>query len=744
MVAAAMAAAKAAHAAGSAAATGIGIGMGTSDMALTRELFKLQMRQAKRLWAADWAESSVRHGEACMQSAQQHAEAQALGMASYYQAEKLAMEGIRLARDQDSRAYEMAWRAEVRESLRDELANQYNRFNIVMLCDTVCLSCVFSLVAEASLPTETPMWMINLYVFSMGVSIMLFTVSLLLSVIAVRRLHEHTAAILERKLFALSEDLQRRWRDQLSTNQPTGAHEANLLNQAYEKWVERYLKPIGEPAIHMMAIGVVTMFITAGLLTHNLYLIQYGSRTAGVIFWCMVLITSTAVVWIKYREDHWEKRKLGIYDNSWRDKSSIETGPFAKIHRAARELFNDKFNDNSSRAERMAKYHQMEREEKKFVPDTQSLHDGAKSLQEESAKRSKTRKDVLKLLTTAAEELDALPEELTVQLNKLLHEIGEADGRTANLIVSPETDDSLLDKSNLRKSTRWSGGIKGGWNRGKCTKFGRSPPVRSTRSLMTPPPIDAQCRPVNLPLLRTKLGESSISTLLRIRNVTDEPLRLKSGIRLKEGKYIRRLKAISTAENNNDDSGGGGGAGGEKCTFQLYPPSEIPPHSEAIIAAQNNGRWLATSGIDGEICYTNRSETWKFRIRFRNELLRKVRSCHVQAIHIEQEDDDDDSNDGEDEDRKVLGRMKDQHWTISKEELDIKANNELLIKINAKQGIEDEERQERNTINHQQSPHKTFPDIAGRGSRGSSRDIEDIPIECVLGEDSTSVISNYV
>lgn len=59
MVVAAVAAAKAAHAAGSAAATGIGFGMGKSDMDLTRELFKLQMRQAKRLWAADWAEASA-------------------------------------------------------------------------------------------------------------------------------------------------------------------------------------------------------------------------------------------------------------------------------------------------------------------------------------------------------------------------------------------------------------------------------------------------------------------------------------------------------------------------------------------------------------------------------------------------------------------------------------------------------------------------------------------------------------
>ena len=146
----AVSAAKAVGTAGSAGATALGIGMGKSDMDQSRDLFKQQMRQTKRLWTADWAEASVRHGETIMQAAQHHSEAQAMASASYYQAEKLASQSIKLARDQDSRAYEMAWRAEVRESLRDELGNQNNRFNIIMLCDTVCLGCVFTLVADGS------------------------------------------------------------------------------------------------------------------------------------------------------------------------------------------------------------------------------------------------------------------------------------------------------------------------------------------------------------------------------------------------------------------------------------------------------------------------------------------------------------------------------------------------------------------------------------------------------------------
>ena len=59
-------------------------------MDLSKNIFKDQMRQAKRSWTADWAEASVRCGEAIMQAAQHHSEAHAMSIVSYYQAEKLA------------------------------------------------------------------------------------------------------------------------------------------------------------------------------------------------------------------------------------------------------------------------------------------------------------------------------------------------------------------------------------------------------------------------------------------------------------------------------------------------------------------------------------------------------------------------------------------------------------------------------------------------------------------------------
>ena len=58
--AAAAAAANAAKAAGSVGATALGITLGKSELDLSRDIFQQQMRQTKRLWTANWAESSTR------------------------------------------------------------------------------------------------------------------------------------------------------------------------------------------------------------------------------------------------------------------------------------------------------------------------------------------------------------------------------------------------------------------------------------------------------------------------------------------------------------------------------------------------------------------------------------------------------------------------------------------------------------------------------------------------------------
>jgi hypothetical protein len=195
---------------------------------------------------------------------------------------------------------------------------------------------------------------------------------------------------------------------------------------------------------------------------------------------------------------------------------------------------------------------------------------------------------------------------------------------------------------------------------------------------MAPHPMDAQRIPVSLPALRMKLGEASLSTLLRIKNLADEPLRLKRGVQLQEGKYFTNLKSIDVYKNNS-------------ASYHLYPISEIPPRTEVVVAARNNGTWLMPSNnnIKGDIVYTNKSETWMFRIQFQNLLLRKVRKCQVAAAFIGGIDEHEhehekgsinNNNNGDDNESSF--------WTIAKDVLDIKPNNEIAITIDVQRGEE--------------------------------------------------------
>ena len=72
-----MATAVAATAVGTAFDVGMqvaGVSQGSKGLKDAEGFFKMQMRQARRQWAADFAEGSWRHAKACLQSARKHAE----------------------------------------------------------------------------------------------------------------------------------------------------------------------------------------------------------------------------------------------------------------------------------------------------------------------------------------------------------------------------------------------------------------------------------------------------------------------------------------------------------------------------------------------------------------------------------------------------------------------------------------------------------------------------------------------
>eukprot|EP01051_Picozoa_sp_SAG22_P009099 SAG22_NODE_733_length_7580_cov_2.329501_3_plen_433_part_00 len=309
-------------------ATAAGLGIDAAALEKQTEIFKMQLKQTKRLWAADWAETSWRHGEDLLQAARQHQEDQALAAASYYQNQKNFQLGRYLDYQVAQREFALTLRNEIRESLRDELGNQNNRFNNVMLCDTVCLGCAFALVVEGIPPQETSQLVLGLYLGTLGLSICLFTVSLWLAVIIIQRLNAHTASGLERKLYLRGqEENPRKAETETNPTKITKDYEAQ-----YEKWIAEIgaAGGAGMYAVDLLSVGVVSMFASAGFLTHARYLIDYQSTSTVIVFWSGVAVTAVVITVLARRERTMLKGKQKpMYDNEYlHDESKYNASNF--------------------------------------------------------------------------------------------------------------------------------------------------------------------------------------------------------------------------------------------------------------------------------------------------------------------------------------------------------------------------------------------------------------------------------
>lgn len=174
------------------------------------------------------------------------------------------------------------------------------------------------------------------------------------------------------------------------------------------------------------------------------YLLEFNTLPAAIIFWSLVLVTSTTVLFMKHYEDHRKRPKAGIYDIWWQDRTSLETGPFAKISRCAEQLFSHTAVGLGS-TKQVESLSNCKRVERDLCATTEAFHFRVESSRKEVSHRSKTSKDILQLLTTAAEALEALPEELISRLNEVLH---EANNRTADFLIT-------LHNENMLESEAW-------------------------------------------------------------------------------------------------------------------------------------------------------------------------------------------------------------------------------------------------------------------------------------------------
>ena len=515
---------------------------------------------------------------------------------------------------------------------------------------------------------------------------MMFTVSLWSAVIIVRRLNESTASTLERKLYFSDEALQALWRQQLESDQPTGTEIMVALATAYDAWVDENCEPIGSRATIMLSSGVVSLFVAAGVITHARYMVEFEGRAAAAIslFWGCVFVTVSTVVAMQTREDRREKRKEGPYDSAWQDAMHTRAGKgasspggdglqphqaevtdlYAKVTRAGKRLQSAMQAPGYATTDSVVASEQREEEERAECAATNALRENWELLRQQSAERRAVREEVVQMLTAAGvkEEREALPEELTTQLNKILYNVDQIDSQTQEAIeqasASMAETPVLPSQAALAATTSAVVGTNPGTSADTITR---------TQSRQQPPqapmplapmigPVDSANSPVYLPEVRRKLGDIARTTLLRIRNESTEVLRCVSGRVLEAGMWVESMEVPQQQH-----------AGRSK--LELLPPDQIPPRTEVVVAARSTGSLVPTSGVEGRLLYAARQdESWTFEVDFKNFLISSKRSVRVRASQA--------GGDGAALRRTATTAVA---WEIQKDELDRKENNEVIV-----------------------------------------------------------------
>jgi membrane protein implicated in regulation of membrane protease activity len=195
---------------------------------------------------------------------------------------------------------EVTLEAEVRDGLRDEFAIKNNRFNTLMVCDTVMMGCAFSLVSDGSLPEGSIVQVTWTYMSGLSVSISLLTVSLWCSFIVCRRLNQVTAwALLEMG------PSSSHWEEEMN---------AQRLQKRFDDWFNLHCRAMSVWAERALTGGVIALFVAASALLYARMETELKQGLAPAwMFVGFASATGLFVLFLERRESKLKKRKQGVY-----------------------------------------------------------------------------------------------------------------------------------------------------------------------------------------------------------------------------------------------------------------------------------------------------------------------------------------------------------------------------------------------------------------------------------------------
>jgi hypothetical protein len=296
---------------------GANVAIGGGAMVQAQNMFDKQQTQTKRYFAATWAESSWRHGEALAQVERQHKDSIALQLAGLHRNERIYHEEFVYASMHEKRAYLLNRGAEVRDALRDTIVARVYEYNNIMLCDTVCAGVSFALVIEGSLPDDPApsARLLATYTACVGLANATFILSIATALIVTRRLNARTASELEVLFNAASvqgkTESAKSARSLAHGVKISATYDAMVWFEGY--LVEQSITTMGWSSRLLMLVGMLFLMLSAGLLIHGRFDLIYKSAAPTACFWAVACVALLVILFLEHNERNMQKQKKGVY-----------------------------------------------------------------------------------------------------------------------------------------------------------------------------------------------------------------------------------------------------------------------------------------------------------------------------------------------------------------------------------------------------------------------------------------------
>ncbi len=607
---------------------GLGLAAGTASAILgggeitsALKIHKESFQQDKRLFYADYAEAIAHHGEAYAQAERLHAQSFAQGEAAYYQADRHHRRSFQQAKLQHQVDRDIVMRAEIRNGLRDEFGQKNNRYNALMICQTVMLTSAFMLTLT-ELPTDSgktdKKWETYSWAYSalLGLALGVLSLSLWFNFVVTRRLNQFTAGVMHVEMH-----LDETWRKRRGVDDVT---DAALVRDYFRRWFQLHCGWHAGVSTYGFTLGLIVLFLAVSILVDMKFALKNRLNNVGWLFFFILCGATLIIIGLEVRERSLTKKKEGVYARPWVNKltSSLRDQmnalkKFESQPLAAQGLEGD----NSSEEHRAMRAGTEETIARRHCPEAVTVVRSASLCAEAAKTEQLLEKSWRQFQENQQREKDTKREdwERDDWMSDILTEVQLLSrARQASLSgtearaqygrgfgISGEDEDE--DEDELRSAEELASSQSmvsiGKSSKGPTRKINGPASLAPSNVSRTPSQVTA-VEEIDATQLRKKLGVYFRSTMVHITNATDVKLHLKTR-RLKSGSWFK----------------------------DCAPPTTIDPYSEVIFASTSKSKWVG--GTEAEIVYDTRGETSgppsEFRLTWFNGIVTGDRGRYCEA-----------------------------------------------------------------------------------------------------------------